>query len=43
MTIRVGKWFMLACSIRGIFLKMPRMGQVWVGRDEVAWHRSQRE
>ena len=39
MTVRFGKGFMFAWSLRGIFLKIPGMGQLWVGRDEVAWNR----
>lgn len=39
MTVRFGKWFQLACSMRGVFLKLPGMGQVWIGKDEVVWDR----
>jgi hypothetical protein len=39
MTVRFGTWFKVVCSMRGVFLKVPGLGQVWVGRDEVAWNR----
>ena len=39
MTLRFGKGFKLACSRRGVFLQVPVLGQVWVGRDEVVWSR----
>ena len=43
MTIRFGTGFKLACSRRGVFLQVPVMGQVWVGRDEVVWGRVPQE
>jgi hypothetical protein len=39
MTLRFGKWFELACSMRGVFLKLPGMGHLWVGKDELIWDR----